>query len=357
VKKPRNRAGFVILAAVFAISCKGEGGSSSDSPGGAALGPSEQALGTEPRHRELYPFRSGSQWGYVDATGTFQIAATFERALPFSEGFAPVRKDGLWGFVSPKGSWVVPALYENASPHSDGLARVKKDGLWGYIDRDGEMRIPPRFDIARPFSGGLAAAGARLRLGYIDKTGSFVIKPIFEKASYFIDDVAKVRFPGGPWAVVNSRGDFVLREIGGKEVEGVTEVIDGRAFVRLEEDGVWRLVDGAGDFVGDGVWDQAFAFDKGVAIVWDRKGAYLIGRDGKPVKGAPKIDRGVPAGHGLFVVEVDGRSGYLDATGRWFHPPTLRNAGSFDRGARFANVQTAAGPGLLLLDGRVVLPK
>ncbi len=151
------------------------------------------------------------KYGYLDATGKFQIAPQFTAARPFSEGLAAVKvgdgTEGLWGYIDRTGKFAIRPQFTDslagAGEFYEGLAPVAirdsstppntiSNGPTGYIDRTGKFVIPPKFNQGgSPFHGGLAYAHVTFlktapsstnsdypyeggQMGYIDRQGQFV---------------------------------------------------------------------------------------------------------------------------------------------------------------------------------------
>jgi hypothetical protein len=99
------------------------------------------------------------KFGYIDTTGRFLIAPSYEQAAPFSDGLAMVRLHGLYGFIDKAGQLVIPAKYKEAVSFSEGLAAVlfnPDKWEWAFIDRAGKEVISPRVNAGTNFSNGLA---------------------------------------------------------------------------------------------------------------------------------------------------------------------------------------------------------
>ena len=84
----------------------------------------------------------------MNKSGRVVIPASFDFALPFSQGLAPVcqgcRKvtqgehtrymGGNWGYTNKQGEMVIPAVYEQAAPFKQGKDRVKREDQAFLID-------------------------------------------------------------------------------------------------------------------------------------------------------------------------------------------------------------------------------
>lgn len=107
------------------------------------------------RNIELMPKCGGAfgLCGYADReTGKIIIDRQFDRAMPFSEGYAAVSKEGLFGYINTEGAMVIKPLYDLAGPFYGGLAEIMLDGKTGVIDSHGKQVISPQFARSIPFT-------------------------------------------------------------------------------------------------------------------------------------------------------------------------------------------------------------
>lgn len=196
----------------------------------------------EQLYRMEGPSSMGSQWGFVDRTGTWKIKAKFKEAGEFHEGLAAVHDKATdkWGVIDTEGHWVISPQFDSIGNFSDGLAPVAvyKNGrapACGYIDKSGRMAIPlnTSWTAAAPFSEGLAA----VRMA----------------------EPNEVRY-------INAKGQEVLD--GNPDGQGwvnATSLHNGRAFVWA-----WngdRYIDAAGNTVLDTDSSAGFAVGDGYALV------------------------------------------------------------------------------------------
>lgn len=106
--------------------------------------------------KNLKPFITDYEWGYVDENGTVIDIGPYEAAGEFVNGFAAVKQWEKWGFINEECKLVVPFKYYDYRDFSDGMAAVMEVGKWGYINEKGEVVIPLKYDDASYFSEGLA---------------------------------------------------------------------------------------------------------------------------------------------------------------------------------------------------------
>lgn len=69
-----------------------------------------------------------------------------DTVMDFSDGLFPAKRDEKWGYVNSAGNFVIPPQFERAEPFSEGYAAVSTDGeKLGYINKEGKMVIEPKY--------------------------------------------------------------------------------------------------------------------------------------------------------------------------------------------------------------------
>lgn len=141
----------------------------------------------------------GGKWGYLDPVAReWHLTPRFSGTIcsSFQEDRARVLQDGKFGFINRDGDFVIKPSYESALDFREGLAPVgDQDRCFGCIDREGRMAI--EFDEVvwgmATFSERLASVSIDEKgVGFIDKQGGIVIPPRFLDASPFRDGVSFV---------------------------------------------------------------------------------------------------------------------------------------------------------------------
>ncbi len=191
-------------------------------------------------HLELE--RKGERSGFVDASGQFRIAPTFDEVLPFSDGLAAVRVGDKWGFIDGTGHIVIPPQFKRAYYFIEGVAVAESDsghllidksgkvlaqgfqffdnvadgrvpgsrgGKSGYLDLSGRAVIPFVYDEVRSFSEGLAAIEKGNKWGYVNRDGLVVIPPKFDYTGPFGNGLAPARL-GGHTGFIDKSGNFAF---------------------------------------------------------------------------------------------------------------------------------------------------
>lgn len=140
----------------------------------------------------------------------------------------PIEVNRKYGYINKQGKEIVKPQYGSAGEFSEGLAPVCNNGKCGYLDLSGNEVVPFKFDEAYEFSEGLARISIHNKYGFINKVGEIIINPQFDNVENFID---------------------------------------GRALVRLNENGKYGYIDSKSDFVIKPIYNEAQSFSEGLALV------------------------------------------------------------------------------------------
>jgi WG containing repeat len=190
----------------------------------------------------LEPKKLGEKFGFIDASGQFRIAPSFDEALAFSEGFAAVRVGDKWGFIHSTGRGVIRPEFKAAFYFREGVGTVESDSGYmlidksgkvlaqgfqfvdlvadgrvpvshgersGYLDLGGRVAIPLVYDGATPFSGGLAAIEKGDKWGYVNRDGEVVIPLKFDRAGPFGNGLAPAKV-GAHTGFIDKSGNFAF---------------------------------------------------------------------------------------------------------------------------------------------------
>jgi WG containing repeat len=190
----------------------------------------------------LEPKRRGKKYGFVDASGQFRIAPTFDEVLPFSDGLAAVRSGEKWGFIDNSGEVVIPIQlkaayyfrkgvtmaeddsggvlidrkgtilargFDSKNLIAEGRVPVSNEGGEGYLDLQGNIAIPLIYESVDSFSGGLAAVRKDGKWGYVNHDGQLVIPPGFDSAGRFASGLAPAK-RGDKIGFIDSSGSFAF---------------------------------------------------------------------------------------------------------------------------------------------------
>jgi len=133
------------------------------------------------------------RWYYINVYGRNIIEPFVVKHEPdkFSDGLTRYVDSwkGKIGFINERAEIVLQATYDHALPFSEGLAavctkykrRIEKNneweildgGHWGYIDKTGKLVIDSKYKKANPFRNGVAEVVTQDdNTIYIDKKGN-----------------------------------------------------------------------------------------------------------------------------------------------------------------------------------------
>ncbi len=310
------------------------------------------------RQSDLFPVRTGDQYGFINRKGETVVPFNFSRAGCFAGGLALVRTcDNVqsWGYIDNSGNFLIPPDYVGGASFSEGYAFAVKAGsapcaidkngivqftldsaysaesfcdgyaafsvlkhggeLWGFADKNGKTVIEPQYVAVSFFSQGLCGVmNANGQWGYIDKDGTIIIDFLYNNALPFIGNRAKVRL-NGTWGIVDKKGRMVLEP----QFEDID--IDDNGYL-IRKGNKWGWIDEQNHEVIDLQFSDAYPFrgNKFAAVKSGGKWGY-INRQGKYLI-APQFDFAFGFDAGLAPVEVGGKYGFIDEAGKYIVDPT-----------------------------------
>ena len=87
---------------------------------------------------EFTPFKTKGKFGYkIKSTGESAISCEYDKVTSFSEGIAAIKKDGKWGYINKRGKVVIEIKYDKANSVVNGVAEVKLHDQTLYFDTKG----------------------------------------------------------------------------------------------------------------------------------------------------------------------------------------------------------------------------
>lgn len=222
----------------------------------------------EPYDNGFALVQRGGLTGYVDESGVEVIAPTLEEAYSFDEtGAAPVKKGGRFGHIDRKGEAVTPFEFDDAYSFVNGAAIVMKDGRYGLVRRDGRMIVPCAYEQLADLHEGRAVACKNGGFGYIDEDGREVIPLEYNSAERFQGGLGRVS-KDGTWGLLRRSGEVAVPlECDPPDWDSGTfpEYAEGRHPVR--KGGMWGFVDAEGAEAVPCRFRWAWGFRDGLARV------------------------------------------------------------------------------------------
>lgn len=274
----------------------------------------------------LFPDKHMLLWRYSYAPGLLNW-----NAADFSAGECTEYKENYGGCsgreITPDGQLapertsrdqVCMASSRTTGPvpsENEPLFPVETDGRGGFIDRTGRVVIPLCFDAVGDFSEGLARFERDKKWGYLDRRGAVAIEPTFPWAQEFSEGLARVQISGlalgmnATWGFIDKTGTVVIGE--------------------------QRDVGISGEHNNIGSDSAESAFHDGLAMVdIDGKKGY-IDRTGKAAI-PPQFTYAYPFSEGKAAATKDSTGdtgwGYIDKTGLWIVEPRFQWASAFSEG-------------------------
>ncbi len=274
-------------------------------------------------------------WGFVNLEGNFVINAQYRKISSFSpDGFAPVIESSA-AFINNKGEKLKVEFKDFSLPNvfglgiggfSDGMARVEVNDKWGYINTTGATAIQPQFESATDFENGYAVVKINGGWAVIDKKGT--------QSEIKIDKLKKVReFKNGlaifdteekKFGYINTEGVVVIEA----KFKSVGNFSHGVAWAKNME-GKIGYIDPKGNWTLEPKYDACKDFDpvSGMARVKEVSEWYYINLKGEPLKMA--LDKYGDFSEGLCRAFVEGKAGFIDASGNWVIEAQFDNARDF----------------------------
>lgn len=240
-----------------------------------------------------------------------------------------------WGFIDKTGKFVIEPIFESVGDFHNGMAKFQYEGKWGYINKDGYIVIEPQYDEADGiFSEGLAWVQKGDEYLCIDKSGQRVFGDKMAEGGAFHDGLAK--FGRG---FINRTGRCVTGQI----YDVAYPFKDGQAIVKYQ--GTWSCIDTSGEILFslpkiDRLVD--YSFNDGLLKVFcgnkvgfvDETGTFAI---------SPKFEHADSFFEGLACVRYNGKFGYIDNTGKFIIEPQYNTAGRFQEGLAPASKEKLMG--------------
>jgi hypothetical protein len=236
----------------------------------------------------MVPASDGSRWGFMDRDGLWVIAPRYALVFPFKQGLAPaavsndpdaefMEFDG-WGLIDHRGRWVAEPVLKAFGPYEGAGIPAQLYQRWGLLDRDGRWKVEPRY----------AEVGDWLAL-----PGTSVVTA---EGIYRFGVYANHR-----WRTVDSRG----RRSPAVEYEWLDTML---GLPEPQDERLQRLA-----YLQEGRWGLA---DRRLQSV---------------VPAQFDVSPRWSGAENLLVVEKAGRTGCIDASGRWVVPAEFSDLEGCDR--------------------------
>jgi len=240
---------------------------------------------------------------------------------------------------------VTPPIYYGVRHFSEGFAVVYTRGYpntrVSLVDRNGNHVTPQdRFESMEDFRYGVATA--RIAGGgwvLLDEHGNETPLP-YEQVWWFSEGVTIVS-TGGRRGVIDTRGNEIV-PLG--QFDNINSFSEGMTPVRDRQTGLYGFIDTSGQLVIPAIYERAYSFENGFAVVSGPDGAGVIdiqGREVLPIQ----FEQIGQYGDGLFPVQLDGLMGFANTSGEVVIPPTfeMKWMHPFSHGLALVNIDGRSG--------------
>jgi len=221
----------------------------------------------------------------ISFTCLILVAATFASGSEQKSHTAlyEIKRDGKIGFINRAGKEVVPPRFDDVrGKFVEGMTRIQVNDLWGFMNNSGVVVITPVYEENDEFSEGLARVRSKKKYGFVDRTGKLNIQAEFDDAGNFAGGMAKVNI-NNRWGFIDTTGKKVVQP----EYKDADDFREGLGRVKASNNR-WGYVNKSGTIVIKPVFESADPFVEGLALVeLDGKKGY-IDRSGKFVWGPAK---------------------------------------------------------------------
>jgi len=321
------------------------------------------------------------KWTYVDMTGNQIFDPIYDNVRDFNNGKAVVNYKGKWGLIDKNNKTLIPFIYKELNvstkgialaksfnnkyhilsmsndtlqnlshkeiyPFSQGLARFKSDYGWGFMDTKGDTIISPDYQSVMDFKNDMAVVNRHDKKGVIDKQGKIIIPVKYDQLSIYNEYIRVGN--GNKWGLINKN----RKEILPLNYDFISNPKDDLVLLKSGVDKfIYNLKSGEKidvktdivDYAGEGLWLVEVNGKMGLC---DITGKIVTQR-------LYDLIYQFQEGKAVYNLGQD-RWGYLNADGSPLTPPIYPLNWSFENG--YGRVILEGGIGFINQSGEVVIP-
>lgn len=209
------------------------------------------------------------QYGYLNVTGDFQIAAVYPQASAMMPGGGCVNDGDEWHVVNPDGYKIArtsePVDYMGINV--GGKLPISKNGKYAYVNTALQIPEDMPYDYASNFKNGVAAVKKNGKWALVDINENLLTQYIFEE---IVLDEFDTCCNGGAIFVKHNGKYFMVNSSGAKITEQAFDNV--KPFVSSEPaavciNGLWGFVDNQGKIVIEPQYQNADSFNIGLGGV------------------------------------------------------------------------------------------
>ncbi len=262
------------------------------------------------------------------------------------------RKNGKYGIVTKYWETIAPFIYDSVIVLSERAFITLKSGKWSLHDTSGKLLTAITYDKIEQVN----SAYDRCHIGYLvkvdgktgalDANGKEIIPCIYNSIERTLDPDIVIIEMAYKYGYISAQGKILLPCI----YERVTDVNDGIGFGF--KDKKWTMVNSFG-CVHQLPYTNVNAFNNWLCSV-EINGKYgYIDTTGKEV--IPAVyDNAGNFDDNITWVQLNNKEGLIDRTGRMIFPAIYDAIGSFDK--EYASVKNKGKWGIVTISGRLIVP-
>ncbi|MBI1288818.1 MAG: hypothetical protein GC178_14720 [Flavobacteriales bacterium] len=248
----------------------------------------------------------------------------------FVDNMAMVEIDRKWGYLDKKGHLSVAAKYDDATVFDNGYALVKSKDKWLIIDKVGtEQPIQENVEDAKHFQEGLAPVKVGDNYGFVNTTGKLVVEAKFKSVGYFVHGKAWAKTESGKIGFIDPSGNWVIEPIYDAAKDGSYST----ACTRVKENDQWKFIDKKGTVVDAASADSYGNFEDGLAYA---KVGGLVGFISATGAWAiePQFEAVRDFKNGYAAAKQGDKWGFIDKTGNWVIKPQFDSVKDFEKAGK-----------------------
>lgn len=333
-------------------------------PAGKAILQSKIALPRGSTTSETFPLAMctfhGGLCGAVHRDGTVAVLPRYDWVGRFSDNRAAVRIGGLYGFIDEEGREVVRPQYRIVEDYKFGFAQVDVDGKSGLIDRDGNMVVEPKYGFIRAIGPNRFGVSGHRDLGGTVGSETFSgSRTEFTPSGNMIFTISSREFSTYGMRVIDMSGELI------EQMSGLRSFDKDDPSIRwVFRDKLWGLARADGSWLVAPTFEQPSFLSDGLArVVVNGKFGFIDATGKFAIEPVFNKAWDFRPNFGRTSAERDGVFGVIDKTGAWVFQTNYQQVHLAMLYGREPRSETAVGWhfkqadrwGLLDLDGRVVL--
>ena len=208
-----------------------------------------------------------SSFDYNEVSLLTDYTGQWYSGIPYNYQFAQVKKNGKYGLIDQQGKVIAEPRFQELMVMSSDVIGFKDNDKWGWLRvADGEIVQPPLYDeLGKSY---LFAHSLVIHLngkqGIAHESGKVLINPEHERLyNIYLKTGKYVQFfKDKQSGLMDSLGKIVL-----PAVYGSLSSCNGSDFLRIEERGLYGLIDVNGKEVTPPLYDKINDFVRGHAVV------------------------------------------------------------------------------------------